>query len=238
LIGYDVHDIAAGSSDMFLGAGTIAQFRKDFRLVCNEIYRTICFDAPLFAWRHGSLESVNMNYRNASPPLKLTEGERWFVARALPHRESSAQLNLYRQGFRSFVPRVHRTVRHARTLRSVEAPLFPGYLFVVLNLGRDRWRAVNGTIGIAELIMGSEQPSPVPAGVVEALITTSDRSGFVCLDPCLEVGQKIRILAGPFADALGQLDQLDDRGRVRVLLDIMGGKVAVSLHRSSLAPVA
>ena len=37
---------------------------------------------------------------------------------------------------------------------------------------------------------------------------------------------------GPFADLVGQLDQLSDAGRVRVLLDIMGGRTPVFLPRN------
>jgi hypothetical protein len=36
------------------------------------------------------------------------------------------------------------------------------------------------------------------------------------------------------AQAIGQLESLDAKGRVRVLLDFMGGKVQVHLQRSAL----
>jgi transcription antitermination factor NusG len=79
-------------------------------------------------------------------------GERWFVARVLDHRENRAQLNLHRLDFRSFVPRLRRTVRHARKLRDTLRPLFPGYIFVIIDVSKQRWRSVNGTFGVA-LIM-------------------------------------------------------------------------------------
>lgn len=173
-----------------------------------------------------------------SQRLPLGHGERWFAARTHPYRESSAQFNLQRLGFGAFFPRVRRTVRHARKLRNVLAPLFPGYLFVILDLSRDRWRSVNGAIGVASLIMGTEQPIPVPRGVVEALIAGRGGSGTVCLDQDLAIGQMVRILSGPFAQALCRLEHLDDRGRVCVLLEIMGGQVAAYLDRSALGPAA
>jgi transcriptional antiterminator RfaH len=37
------------------------------------------------------------------------------------------------------------------------------------------------------------------------------------------------VTAGPFADLIGTLERLDDNDRVRVLLDILGGKVPVLL---------
>jgi transcription antitermination factor NusG len=169
--------------------------------------------------------------------VSLERGERWFVARVHPNRENSAQFNLDRLGFRSFAPRVTRTLRHARKSRNVLAPLFPGYIFLILDLSRDRWRAVNSTFGVASLIMGGEQPMPVPYGVVEALLIT-ENSGLVRLDNDLEIGQRVRILSGPFADALCRLVHLDDRGRVRVLLELMGTEVTAQLDRSYVAPAA
>jgi transcription antitermination factor NusG len=170
--------------------------------------------------------------------LELGRGERWFVARVLPHQESRAQFNLHRLGFRSFLPRFQRTVRHARRSREILQPFFPGYIFVIIDLSKQRWRSVNGTFGVASLIMGAEQPKPVPPGVVETLITSREGCVSVRHDCSLEIGQKVRILSGPFAETLCRLAHLDDRGRVRVLLEIMGMAVATELDRTAVAPAA
>jgi transcription antitermination factor NusG len=169
---------------------------------------------------------------------ELGPGERWFVARVLPRQENRAQFNLHRLGFRNFVPRLRRTVRHARRLRDTLQPLFPGYIFIVIDLSKDRWRSVNGTFGVASLIMGAEQPRAAPPGVVEALVASCEGCGAVRFDDGLEIGQKVRILSGPFAESLCRLARLDDRGRVRVLLEIMGMEVAAQLDRSAIAPAA
>src|SRR5271156_1002856 len=144
--------------------------------------------------------SVSTQFGSFAGRLDLAPGERWYVARVHPHRESTAQLNLHRLSFRSFAPRVRHTVRHARKLRNVLAPLFPGYIFIILDLSRDRWRCVNSTFGVASLIMGVEQPIPVPPGIVETLVAATENSGTIRLDCDLEIGQKVRILSGPFAE--------------------------------------
>lgn len=173
-----------------------------------------------------------------SSSLELATGERWFVARALTHQENRAQLNLQRLGFRSFVPRLRRAVRHARQLRDTLHPLFPGYVFLIIDLSKQRWRTVNGTFGVASLIMGGEQPKPAPQGVVEGLVASCEPGKAVLLEDSLEIGQTVRILSGPFAETLCRLSHLDDRGRVRVLLEIMGMEVAARLDRSAIAPAA
>jgi transcription antitermination factor NusG len=79
---------------------------------------------------------------------------------------------------------------------------------------------------------------PVPPHVVEALVASCESHGAVRLDDGLEIGQKVRILSGPFAETLCRLARLDDRGRVQVLLEIMGMEVAAQLDRSAIAPAA
>ena len=81
----------------------------------------------------------------------LAGNERWFLAHTLPKSERKAELHLGAQGFRTYLPQIQKTVRHARQLRTVRAPLFPRYLFVILDLERDRWLSVRSTVGVSRL---------------------------------------------------------------------------------------
>lgn len=167
----------------------------------------------------------------------LAGNERWFLVHTQPKSERKAEWHLGAQGFRTFLPQFQKTVRHARKLTTVQAPLFPGYLFVVLDLERDRWLSVRSTVGVSRLFTQDGRPVPVPAGIVESLIAHSDGS-LTRLDDGLVEGQAVRILRGPFADFVGKLARLDATGRVQVLLQMMGASVPVVLHRSALSPAA
>ena len=183
-----------------------------------------------------------MTQESASAPsvgakvLALTEEERWFVARTLPQRELYAARQLANQGFRTFVPRYLKNRRHARKVETVSAPLFPRYIFVVVDRTRDRWRSINGTLGVDRLLMYGGEPQPVPHGVVENLVAAADLEGNIRFDFHLKEGQTVKVMAGPFADLVGQLERLDDNGRVRVLLEILGGTVRVALPQKLVAP--
>jgi transcription antitermination factor NusG len=170
-------------------------------------------------------------------PETLADDERWYAVHSLPFAEARAEGQLRNQGFRTFQPKRHKTVRHARRLNTVEAPYFPRYLFVVLDLGRHQWRKVNGTFGVSRLVMRGDQPHPVPRGVVEALIATADAHGILQLGDKLQVGSPVRLMAGPFAEQLATLDHLDDSGRVRVLLDILGRQVTISTAANNILPL-
>ena len=169
--------------------------------------------------------------------LLLSQQERWYVARTLPQRELQAAQQLTNQGFRVFVPRYWKNRRHARKVETVSAPLFPRYIFTILDLTRERWRSINGTLGVERLLMSAGEPQPVPQGVVESLIDAADPGGTMQFHFHLKEGQTIRVTAGPFAELIGQLERLDDNGRVRVLLEIMGGTVRVALAQTLVAPI-
>jgi transcription elongation factor/antiterminator RfaH len=168
--------------------------------------------------------------------LPLIGQERWYVAHTLPQHELKAAQQLANQGFRAFVPRYWKNRRHARRVETISAALFPRYIFVILDLTKDRWRSINGTIGVDRLLTYGGLPQPVPHGVLESLIAGADPQGNVQFHFNLKEGQAIRVIAGPFADLVGQLERLDDNGRVRVLLELMGGSVRVALPRTLVAP--
>ena len=162
--------------------------------------------------------------------------DNWFVVRTLPSQEHRAKRQLEQQSFRTFLPLIEKTVSHARTGKRVRAALFPGYLFGELDLSRDQWRCINSTYGVSCLIMAGERPVVVPPGVVEFLIDLSSDSGLVDFSPDLRPGMNVQMISGPLYGLVGRLNRCDARGRVEVLLDIMGQEIRVSSNAKALMP--
>ena len=121
-------------------------------------------------------------------------------------------------------------------LETVSAPLFPRYIFTVVDRSRDRWRSINGTFGVDRLLMSGGEPQPVPHGLVESLIRATDAEGNVHFGFALREGQNVKVIAGPFANLIGSLEKLDERGRVRVLLELLGATIPVALPAHLVAP--
>jgi transcription elongation factor/antiterminator RfaH len=161
---------------------------------------------------------------------------RWFAVQCLSNREFLAAAQLANQGYPVFLPCLERTRRHARKFDTVRRPLFPGYLFVKFDPAIDRWRCVNGTLGVARLIGGATAPTPVPIGVIEAIGQACDDNGVLAAgEEELLPGEDVRITAGPFSELVGRLESLDGAGRVRVLLEILGRRTSVALSRNQIA---
>lgn len=169
---------------------------------------------------------------------RRSDAPRWYAVHTLPHRETGAARQLEFQGYRVFLPTHWKTIRHARRFRTVKAPFFPRYLFVRLDLERERWRPVNGTFGVSSLVMAGDRPMPIPFGVVEALGALTDDSGTLSFTSIMQAGQNVRILNGPFADRVGELVHAGDKERVQILLDVMGVRMTVHASTRALAPVA
>lgn len=51
------------------------------------------------------------------------------------------------------------------------------------------------------------------------------------------VGADVRFLNGPLAEQIGRVVRLDEKGRVAVLMELLGAERVVSASASSLLPV-
>ena len=86
--------------------------------------------------------------------------------------------------------------------------------------------------------MASGRPVPVPVGIVETLVESTDAAGKIKFAPGLAIGDKARLVAGPFAGALGVIERLDNAGRVSLLLKIINREVRASSMQDWLEPLA
>jgi transcriptional antiterminator RfaH len=162
---------------------------------------------------------------------KLAGGRR-YVVHTKPRGEVRAVVHFGRQDYTVFCPRCLRAVRHVRKTKRVLAPLFPSYVFLRLDVSCDQRRTVSGTRGVARLIVHCDTPQPMPYGIVEALQARMSADGATAWTPPFKIGQAVRIADGPIAEVLGAY--LDARGRVRVLLDLLGRSVSVALRCDAL----
>lgn len=165
-------------------------------------------------------------------------GERWYAVHTLPHVEHVASIHLRRQGFETFLPKIVVTRRHARRFQTRQEALFPRYEFVRLDLARHRWRSINGTTGVASVVMSGDLPSAVRQGLVEDLMACADETGVLDIEHGFSSGDSVRVVAGPMAGMVGTLVSLNPGGRVEILMSLFTGSVPVNVARDMLRPAS
>lgn len=167
----------------------------------------------------------------------LTHSSRWYVTYTEPYAETMAARHIVDQGFKVFLPRRLRQIRHARRITDVKEAFFPRYMFVSLDLAADRWHRINTTRGVSRLLSSGERPVPVAKGVVEAMEAATGADGVLRPRELLKLGQTVRITSGLFADQIGTLQHVGSSGAVRVLLSMMERQVPVSVSETDIRPI-
>jgi transcriptional antiterminator RfaH len=159
----------------------------------------------------------------------------WYLVYTKPRGEQTALENLSRQGYSVYLPRVRiRRRRGSRYVFRVE-PLFPRYLFIHLNPGKDDWGPIRSTLGVSSLVRFGGIPAAVPEGFVRMLQEREDEHGLQIL-PSNEpvVGEAVRIVDGVMRGYEGVLVARSGKERAVVLLELANKYVRVQLAAGQL----
>ncbi len=122
--------------------------------------------------------------------------------------------------------------------------LFPGYLYIRMDLDDESWYVVRNTPGVTGFVGGGAKPVPLMRKAVEDVLGVPkiDEEGAVTTEkkvrPRLEfeVGEQVRVVTGPFADFNGVINDIDvDRSRFKVLVNIFGRETPVELEFGDVA---
>lgn len=165
--------------------------------------------------------------------------DQWFAVQTHPHRERQAVLQLANQGYNVFFPRYRKQRRHARRVDVVEAPLFPGYIFVRLNLGLSHWRSVLSTFGVRRMVSAGERPLALPDPVMIEMQSRTDTHGLCTLVelPRYSPGQPLTITEGPFKDYVGLFAEQNDEYRIILLLELLGRSLRLPISAHAVQPL-
>lgn len=164
---------------------------------------------------------------------------RWFLVLTKPVGEALAKTNLERQGYRVYYPRLLGACRQrGRWVERVVA-LFPRYLFVQLELGRQSLGPVRSTLGVSCLVRAGTHPTIVPDGIVEELIGREDpQSGLhrLASGRGLARGAPVRVVGGSFDGVEGVFEREEGASRVVVLLRLLGREAPVQIPARFVVP--
>ncbi len=162
--------------------------------------------------------------------------DNWYIVQIKRNSHRVATRNLGQQGFKTFLPLQSSTRKSQDKFLTNIEPLFPGYMFVSIDLCREPWHKINSTLGVSRLICQDGTPIKVPEEIVSALMSRCDSSGKLLPPESLVCGDSVKILSGALANFIATVETFDTKQRIWVLLEIMGQvtRVQVALDQIKL----
>ncbi len=165
----------------------------------------------------------------------------WFIVQTYSGQENSVKVNLERRIesmqmedkiFQVVIPeQIKREKKADGTTKEKVEKVYPGYVFIEMIVTDDSWFVVRNTPGVTGFLGssgGGTKPVPLPPEEINPILKRVGLLETPKLD--VEVGQKVRVTAGPFMNQLGVVENVDhERSVVTVLVEMFGRETPAQL---------
>ena len=115
--------------------------------------------------------------------------------------------------------------------------MFPGYVLIEMVMSDEAWFVVRNTPGVTGFIGSSgkgAKPTPLQPYEVDNILNNMGISR-LDVDKELEVGAKVKIIAGPFTGMFGVVDSIDLPNQKLLLnVDLFGQETSVEVELSQI----
>lgn len=159
----------------------------------------------------------------------------WYALTIKPQAEVTARLALEHRGFATLLPLYRERRRWSDRWKTIERPIFPGYLFC--RFDPDQRRDVIVAPGVRSVVGFRAALERVPDEQISAIETAV--ASHLPLSPWdyLTEGERVRIAEGPLAGMEGILADLKDSVRIVVSVELLKRSLAVEVDRQAVRPV-
>lgn len=188
---------------------------------------------------HGPLPISGRNRIQMNELLNVENGsavkvEHWYALQTCANHEKKVAERLGAQNIESMLPLYSEVHRWKDRNKRVDAPLFPGYVFVKLDFA-ERMRAT--TIGgVVRLVSYGQAPAPVPAEDIELIRRCWQHGSVVRPHNFLVEGSKVRVVCGPLTGLSGILLRRKGAARLVLSVGLIQSAVAVEVSEEDVAP--
>ncbi len=187
----------------------------------------------------GDALSVFAADKSSSEQEEPASGERaWYVVHCYSGYENKVRHNLEQRIesmgmkdkiFDVVVPTEEEIEVRDGKRRKMEKRVFPGYILVNMILTDDSWFVVRNTPGVTGFVGMGNMPTPLRPEDVSQIIKRMEADS-PRIKVTFRVGEKVRIIDGPFNDFRGIVSEIDqERSRVRVMVNMFGRETPVEL---------
>ena len=169
--------------------------------------------------------------------------KRWYIVHTFSGYENKVKANLEKRiEYMNMADKIFRVEVPQKTVVQVksgkkqekEEKIFPGYVLVEMIMDEDSWYVVRHTTGVSKFVGSVKKPIPVRESEIKRILhRTSSQVEKVELD--VKVGDKIRIVSGPFADFDADIIEVyPDKSKLRANVSIFGRETPVELEYNQI----
>ncbi|MBR1460659.1 transcription termination/antitermination protein NusG [bacterium] len=169
--------------------------------------------------------------------------KRWYIVHTYSGYENKVKVNLEKRiEYMNMGDKIFRVEVPQKTVVQVkggkkqekEEKIFPGYVLVEMIMDEDSWYVVRHTSGVSKFVGSVKKPIPVRESEIKRILhRTSSQVEKVELD--VKVGDKIRIVSGPFADFDAEIIEVyPDKSKIRANVSIFGRETPVELEYNQI----
>ena len=148
----------------------------------------------------------------------------WYAVWTKSRQEKASAARLAALGISHYLPLQCQSRQWSDRKQTVEAPLFPGYLFVQLDVCTATRLEVLRTPGVAGFVGNSRGPVPIPEEDIESVRAATFAGAECSTLPLLRAGDRVRMLRGPLAGIQGSLLRFGSKCQLVVSIDIIHGR--------------
>jgi transcription antitermination factor NusG len=167
--------------------------------------------------------------------MELEPQEQWYALYVRSHFERTAEQCLTGKGYRAFSPFYQSRRKRSDRTRTLDLPLFPGYVFCCFD--PHRRMPILTTPGLVNIVGAGNIPEPVDFDEIRSLQTVAQSGRPVQPWPFLRQGQRVRIEAGPLAGTEGTLQRVKDELRLVVSITLLQRSMAVEIEQDLVRPL-
>jgi transcription antitermination factor NusG len=162
----------------------------------------------------------------------------WHVLWTHSHCEQMVCDQLGARGFHPFLPQIEVWSVRAGRRRLINAPMFPGYLFLNDALDKGGHIEVRKARGLARILGdGWDRLALVPEAEIAAIRQVAGSRVPVFGHPYLREGRRVRIISGPLADVEGILVRVrPEKGLLVLSVHMLQRSVAVEVDGAQVVP--
>ena len=110
---------------------------------------------------------------------------------------------------------------------------FPGYVLVKMDLDNELWYIVKSTPGVMGFVGTSMEPTPLNDEEVEDILKSTEREPGEEVKQIIDlsVGDKAKIIDGPFTGFSGVVDEInEEKSKLKLMISIFGRSTPVELE--------